>query len=273
MTPSDYQFKSHRILIWGKTYPELSRQYEETVCTGGILEDGRPVRLYPIPLRYLEEENQFSKYQYITADIAKSPEDPRPESYKIRPHSIVPGDKIPTNGNWEARSDILFQYDGWQFDSVEELMEHQREEGTSIGVVMPKEIMNISVYTRPDADRIEFKAKRDMLQKQRETKSMQVPLFGVDTIPNLMDLAYISQRVVVNWRCSSGTHRMQIYDWEVIEFQRKFGIGAALERVQQIINLDTYDIRFFLGNFRLYPNRFGIVGLWYPKQRDQMGMF
>src|SRR5262249_4696351 len=53
--PEDIAMTMHqrqRILIWGKTRPELSRTYRETVCTGGILADNRRlIRLYPIPLR------------------------------------------------------------------------------------------------------------------------------------------------------------------------------------------------------------------------------
>ena len=32
------------VLIWGKTYPELSSRYVETVCTGALREDRTPVR-------------------------------------------------------------------------------------------------------------------------------------------------------------------------------------------------------------------------------------
>ena len=65
-----------RILIWGKTRPELSRSYHETVCTGGVLADTRRlIRLYPIPLRYLEDDKVFRKYQWIEADIVKSDRD------------------------------------------------------------------------------------------------------------------------------------------------------------------------------------------------------
>jgi len=28
-------YAEHKILIWGKTYPELSKKYIETVCTAG----------------------------------------------------------------------------------------------------------------------------------------------------------------------------------------------------------------------------------------------
>jgi hypothetical protein len=30
---------------WGKTYPELSKKYLETVCTADVLESGKPARL------------------------------------------------------------------------------------------------------------------------------------------------------------------------------------------------------------------------------------
>src|SRR5690349_10297784 len=63
--PMSGAWERRRILIWGKTRPELSRNYRETVCTGGVFEDsGRLVRLYPIPLRYLDDEKYFKKYQW-----------------------------------------------------------------------------------------------------------------------------------------------------------------------------------------------------------------
>jgi len=40
-------YEKRRFLIWGKTAPELSTKYQETVCTGAVLEDGTPIRLYP----------------------------------------------------------------------------------------------------------------------------------------------------------------------------------------------------------------------------------
>src|SRR5450755_141693 len=55
--------QKRKILIWGKTAPELSMKYYETVCTGGVLEDGTPVRLYPIPYRYMADDDKFKKYQ------------------------------------------------------------------------------------------------------------------------------------------------------------------------------------------------------------------
>ena len=84
--------KPKDILILIKTYPEISRKYTETVCTGGILADtSELVRLYPVRYRYLTGKDQFSKYQWIKARLRKSPSDARPESYKVAEDSIIIG--------------------------------------------------------------------------------------------------------------------------------------------------------------------------------------
>ncbi len=51
-----------RILVTVKTYPTLSRKYGETVCTAGLREDGSWVRIYPVPFRRLDEQQQYSKF-------------------------------------------------------------------------------------------------------------------------------------------------------------------------------------------------------------------
>lgn len=58
-----------RILITVKTYPTLSKKYGETVCTAGVREDGTWVRLYPIPFRRLDQEQQFKKYDWIECHV------------------------------------------------------------------------------------------------------------------------------------------------------------------------------------------------------------
>lgn len=71
-----------KLLIWGKTYPEFSEKYYETVCTGALdVETGNLIRLYPITLRYMKEP--FKAYDFVEAEIERNSSDPRPESYKI----------------------------------------------------------------------------------------------------------------------------------------------------------------------------------------------
>src|SRR5690349_7572172 len=58
-----------------------------------MLPSGKPLRLYPIPYRYLEDGHgeQFKLYHWTTADILKSPNDDRPGSFKIDYDSIESG--------------------------------------------------------------------------------------------------------------------------------------------------------------------------------------
>lgn len=91
------RFETERILIWGKTYPELSQKYGETVCTAGCLEDGRPVRIYPVPFRLLNDYEQYRLHQWIRAPVKPSTDDPRPESYRIDVDRIDLGDVIDTD--------------------------------------------------------------------------------------------------------------------------------------------------------------------------------
>src|SRR5260370_36407730 len=69
-----------RVLITVKTYPTLSRKYGETVCTAALRPDGTWMRIYPVPFRRLDEEQQYKKFDWMEAEFIKSKSDPRPES-------------------------------------------------------------------------------------------------------------------------------------------------------------------------------------------------
>ncbi len=63
--------QKHRICILVKAYPQPSQKYEETVCCAGVTEDGRFLRLYPIPYRRLKKEQQFQRFDWVEMHIAK----------------------------------------------------------------------------------------------------------------------------------------------------------------------------------------------------------
>jgi hypothetical protein len=264
-------YTENKILIWAKTYPELSKKYIETVCTAGMLGSGKPVRLYPIPYRYLSDEHeQFKLYQWITAGIRKNPEDTRPESYRIDLDSIQVGETIPTTQDeWGKRSEIMFKGKGWQFGSVDELQEAQKKDRTSIGVVAPREITNVEVIDRAADDARSFEQKFEDLKKTVAAQRAQIQMFGDAIPPEMKKLEFLKSRVVVSWLCKSNDcpgHTMQVLDWGLCELQRRDGNEAAVGRMKELCKLDTYDLKFFLGNLFQYPASFTIVGLWYPKR-------
>jgi hypothetical protein len=259
----------HKILIWGKTYPELSKKHIETVCTAGVLESGKPVRLYPITYRYLNDE-QYKLYQWITAGIQKNPSDTRPESYKIDSDSITVGEMLPTTKDeWGKRAEFMFKDEHWQFETVDALQDAQRKDRTSIGIVTPKEITKVEIVNRSEEDALSFEQKFEDLKRTLEAQRAQIQMFG-DAIPQEMKkLEFLRSRVVVSWLCKSNTctgHNMQVLDWGLCELQRRNGNDAALSRMKELCRIDTYNLRFFLGNLFQYPTRFMIVGFWYPKR-------
>ncbi len=77
-----------KILITVKTYPTLSKSYAELACTAGVNEAGEWRRLYPIQFRQLHDEKKYRKFQWVEADISKSPSDNRPESYKVMQETL-----------------------------------------------------------------------------------------------------------------------------------------------------------------------------------------
>src|SRR5712664_1921031 len=99
-----------RVLITVKTYPTLSRKYGETVCTAGIRADGSWVRIYPVPFRRLDEEEQYSKFDWIEADLIKSKSDIRPETrHPSDMHQLAPVGHIDTKDKWRERRRIVLE--------------------------------------------------------------------------------------------------------------------------------------------------------------------
>lgn len=259
-------WEEHRVLVWGKTYPELSTKYYETVCTGGTREDGKFVRLYPIPFRYLQDQQTFSKYQWMKLRIRKDQQDPRPESYKVDTESIcTEGTIAPDEYGWRGRSEIVFRTKEYSFQSVEHLLEQNRSQKTSMGFIYPKSIDRIEVEERPEEDYQTF-MKRLEDNKQR---LKQARLFDDLNIHDVKRLEYVSKRFKIHFHCGGSEcngHKMSIIDWEAYELVRKVGIDSTRSKLESILNMDKYHVGFFLGNFKLHPTSFAIGGIWWPKK-------
>src|SRR5574344_2646854 len=132
-----------KVLITVKTYPTLSKKYDELVCTAGFREDGSWVRSYPVPFRKLDYQNQYKKWQWIEIDLVKNTSDFRPESY--RPTDIDKEirllDEVDTNGNWGKRKKLIVDK-VWY--NITELISEAKDPniGTSLAIVKPKEVID-----------------------------------------------------------------------------------------------------------------------------------
>lgn len=259
-------WERRRLLIWGTTYPEFSKSYYETVCTGALdATTGRLVRIYPITLRYLED--RFRHYQWIDAEVERNESDFRPESYRIRQDTINIGAKIGTKDSWAERSRWVLESSN-VFSSLEALRVAERADHTSLGLIKPKEIKRVYFRKKTDADRLEWEAARTNAKSQREM------FVDVDTATR--DLRFVPLRYCVDFVCEDEhgekTHKCSALDWGLYILHRrmyaKHGGGIAEEKVLQKIreNLDQTkkDAYLFMGNTKSHCNNFSIVGFYYP---------
>jgi hypothetical protein len=273
-------WERRRILIWGKTRPELSRSHKETVCTGGIFEDTKGfVRLYPIPLRYLDDEQVFKKYQWIEADVRKAIKDARPESYNIRCENITVGEFIrPGKEDWNRRAEWVLQ-PGHVFRSVEALQDAWKRDGTSIGMVKPLAVTDYRVESYPKQEREEWWSKYQTILSQQELP------FDPKEEQTVRPLPPPEFRFQLKFRCDDPAcakdHVFSIFDWEVDALYNRLrqngdtaeqACEKVVAKLRDEVCHEGKDTYFFLGNIANHPHKFTIVGLWYPK-KQQRGLF
>lgn len=267
-------WERRKILIWGKTRPELSKNHKETVCTGGVFEDTKEfVRLYPIPLRYLDDERYFKKYQWIEADIRKAIRDSRPESYNIRCDSIQIGETILSeNGDWSRRAEWIIQ-PGHIFSSVTALQEARDKVGTSIGMVKPDEVLDFSAEPYPDDEKRQFWSKYAAILAQQEL------VFEPADETSIKPISPPDFRFKIRFRSEDKEHEFGVFDWEAdaLYFRctqkgdtPKQACEKVISKLRDEVCSPAKDTYFFLGNIASHPHRFTIVGLWYPKRRKSV---
>jgi len=83
-------YEKKRIYIVVKTYPTISKEYSELVCTAGFLEDGSWIRLYPVPFRKLELDQKYTKYTWIEVNVTRNIKDFRAETYRPDLATLTP---------------------------------------------------------------------------------------------------------------------------------------------------------------------------------------
>lgn len=269
------KWEKRKILIWGKTRPELSMSYKETVCTGGVFEDTkRFVRLYPIPLRYLDDERYFKKYQWIEAYVTKASRDARRESYKIRADEIRVLDTIePKSGNWDARAEWIFQPEN-VFQSVEALQEAQQRDNTSLGIIKPGSVKEIKVEKVSEKDKAEFWQRYQAALQQMDLQFEPEPKAGVKP------LSPPDFRFKVVFRCDDDRctkdHEFSVLDWEIdaLYFNLKkkgdspeIASQKVVSKLKDDVCSPAKDLHLYLGTMANHPHIFSIVGLWYPKKK------
>ncbi|GHT55086.1 hypothetical protein FACS1894109_00940 [Spirochaetia bacterium] len=271
-----------RVYITVKTYPTISNKYDELVCTAGMLEDGSWIRLYPLPFRKLNNEQKYSKYQWIEADIEKNQKDNRVESYKVVNRDTIRAIPLSKTSKtpWEERKRIIFKNQKI-FTNLSELITLAKEKDISLAVFKPSRIVRV---IHEETDREWPKEKLEQLA----SKAKQLSLF--ETEAEMVRQFQVVQKIPYKFSYvftddSGRESTLMIEDWEIGMLYLHCLEGAdgdegkALEKVKEkyfdeFIKTDLY---FFLGTTLEFHwialNPFIIIGIFHPPVDKQGVLF
>jgi hypothetical protein len=269
-----------RVLITVKTYPTLSKKYGETVCTAGVRPDGTWVRLYPVPFRRLDEEQQYKKFDWLDCGLARNERDKRPETFRpVDQAELKPVDHMGTEDNWRERRRLLLRT-ARVYDRLDELIDGAKANEVSLAVFKPTRVID---FIWEDDER-EWSA--DKLRQMREFHS-QLDLFEDNSWRKTFE---VIPKLPYNfsYRFEDATGRrseLQVLDWEAGALYWNClrladgdeGRARAKVRQKYFDEFLQKDLHFFLGTTQLYhsfaPNPWVIIGVFPIPHEHQLGLF
>jgi hypothetical protein len=265
-----------RVLILCKTYPSPSATYSETSCVAGITEAGKLIRLFPVPFRLIADEQQFRKWQWVTALVEKARDDHRPESHRIFVDKIecdpaaLPAGKV----GWPHRMELLRHVPIYSdFAAVEAA---RISNGATLALLRPARILELEIKPTRNSDWTdEERAKLTQMQQQtslfsEEENRRQVAL--LEKIP--FDFHY-RYECIVNGQ--PVVYRHKLVDWEVGALFRRLRqqYGAAgwerpfREKYEQ--ELPARDLLMLLGTIHRFPDQWLAVSVIAPPRPQPEG--
>ncbi|MBQ2620337.1 MAG: hypothetical protein IJF84_03275 [Thermoguttaceae bacterium] len=204
-------YSKKKVLILVKTYPALSKKYDELVCTAGLTEEGEWIRIYPIPFRLIDYDKQYRKFQWVEVNVIKNDRDYRPESHKVIDiKTIIPGDTIPaTPKGWEERNRIILKNGPGIYNNLEDLIKQSKKNNTSLGILKPFKVID---FVATETEREWDQAKINTILSNRQQLRL------IENLEN--DLKTIIKKVPYKFQYvfqdpSGRQYKLMIEDWEI----------------------------------------------------------
>jgi hypothetical protein len=262
MPPSE----TKKALIVVRTYPVPAATGVEVSCTAAITENGEWLRLFPIPYRFLDQDQRFSKYQWIEASMAKATKDPRPESHKLNSATIkIVSPILPTTNEWRARKKFVFPLKAHCLCCLKK--EQVAKGYPTLGIFQPRDIKRLVI--KPAAPDWTESQKSVLRQKHLFQAG---PKQELEKVPFDFQYEFNCDEV----RCKG--HKIISTDWEMGQSWRKwtreYGAGWEAEfRKTYEAKMIERDTHFFVGTMHGHPNVWIIVGLFYPPKAKNRELF
>jgi hypothetical protein len=276
MTYLPEELPNAKVLITVKTYPLPSRSYTELVCTAGLLDGEKWIRMYPIPFRFLQDEQKkYPKYSWIELNLTRKKDDFRPESYSPKlgvdePINVL--QQIGTNNEWAARKSYVLKE---VFTSMNDLIELAKDpnQKKSLATLRPSRI-------------VDFVWEEDEREWKKEWKD-QLKQFNMFELPTQRGHKRLVRKLPYKFSYrffSEGDkepRKMMIEDWEIgalfwnCLYRTDGDEQAAVKLVKQkyLEEFAEKDLYLFVGTTKQYhnvaPNPFVIIGVFYPPKTSQ----
>lgn len=223
--------------------------YRETVCVGGVNSDGEWRRLYPVPLRYLDPEQQFRTWDVIEAALQPSRRDRRPETRRPHLPTLMRLDHL---AGWPARCQ-------WVQSTIVPSLQALLEDGRSIGAVAVQSVLDLEA--RKDAS--EWDPRRKARLEERSLFEEPLPL---ERMPYQFHL---------RWRDEDGAERSSlVISWEMAQTWRNYRhqyddpIGRLKEKLLGDLFSPAKKVAFFIGNHSRFRDIFMVAGWFIPPREE-----
>jgi hypothetical protein len=273
---------TERVLILCKTYPSPSAKYAETSCVAGMTEAGKLIRLYPVPFRLVSDDQQFKKWQWITARFEKARDDHRPESHRVFVDTIAcDSDPLPAGKHgWPHRAELLAKLP--LYSDFSQIEKRRADGGATLALLKPARIIGLDIkmaesptWTDEEKDKLlRLQQQGELFDEVEEGKQIRL----LEKLP--FDFHY---RYECDIDGRTLTYRHKLVDWEIGALYRNVRRihgenWEAAFRVKLEQELPSKDLMFLLGTIHRFPHQWLLISLIYPpkppvENPNQAGLF
>ena len=228
------------LVILGRAAPEEMSDGRQNVCTGAWSPERGFIRLYPIS----PQDNLFSRWDIVDAEVERNPDDKRHESWKIKGRKRHQTEKVDIVGEYprDKRATLIHNL-------ADDCVSDINEEDRSLGIISPEKIHDLE-YIDWETD---------------DAPGKQAKLFEEidDSRPdNREDFA---QNIKLRYTCDDcstqqGYHNQTLLSWEAYMGMKNTESSDQLWSNFQFSN-DDYRHWLFVGNMNLYKNSYIVISV------------
>lgn len=247
-------WRVEQIFLTVKAYPTISRTHHEACCMAGITRAGQWIRLYPVPFRELEADQQFSKYTWIEAKVQKS-KDFRTESHIVDSASIKKLETLGTKNGWLERNKLLLPL---VLPAAQVFRDDRDLKKNSLGLIEVTKVLDLEIEEVRDED---YKKQLSNLNRVQSQLSLlpAKDLTPLEVIPFSFRYRFLDD---------AGVERnLKVVDWEIYQLHRNVKHKKDWRKLieqKYVTDFHAKYLHLFVGTVHAHPQVWLAIGVYYP---------